>query len=152
MHHVHLINEEELNQIHELLVVFPFPRYAVPLLRGRDDNRSGFHVLYQSWISVTGKLSNLELHNTKLLVPISLTLGTKRLGWCLIHNFELPCGKAVDEATNGELENDSLSTACWRGENEVIGASVHRLEALGLHGIEVGKWEHRAEAIRQCMR
>jgi hypothetical protein len=145
---VYFVDEKHPNESHQLLVVFPFPSHAVPLLRCGYDYVSTLYIAEISDIAVAGQLGTLEAEFGELGFPIPLTFGAQSLRRCLVNHLVLTRCIIGNSTTHGQLENDGFAACCRRCKHKVIVGIVYSLETLGLNGVKGRIREHGPETIR----
>ena len=139
LQNMYLVNEEELHELHQLHMIFPFPSHAIPFLGRCDDNLATLDVAQLHVVRVSGQFCALEVQAGELGVPVSEALAAEGLGGCLVDYFEAFVFEGVQESADGQFHHHCLAAAGWGGQDDVVIAVVDGVEGFGLDGIE--KWE-----------
>jgi hypothetical protein len=127
---MHLVNEKQLHELHQLHMIFPFPSHAIPLLRRRDDNLASLDIAQLHVVRVSGEFCALEIQARELRVPVSEALAAEGFGRCLVDYFEAFVFESIQESADGQFHYHCLAAAGWRGQDDVVIAVVDRMEGF----------------------
>ena len=143
------INEEQFDEPHQLLVIFPLSSDAIPLLGSGDDDVGTLNVPKICGVGITSKLNTVEPNLAELRLPMPLTLRAKSFRRCLVDDLVLARSICSNCSADSQLQDRGLATTCGRCKDEIVVRLVHADKTFRLDSIEIRVWKDCAQAIRQ---